>query len=73
MSLKVLLFGHTEGVVSLIEQLKQPSASNHAVTDETIVVDTVVYDDTPFIVFSIKDRSLVAEQATGSNGKSYRI
>lgn len=71
MSLKVLLFGQFELIATMVNQLKAPGI--RVPSEELIHVDHLTLDETQFILFSLQDRNLTAEQATGTNGTHITI
>lgn len=65
MTIKVLAFGEAEQVGRLADK----SRGGHSLqAEEAVSVDTVTIADSQFLLFSVRERALVSEQATGTNG-----
>ena len=63
MSVKVLLFGHPNTSI-LANKLRGQGGSS----EESVQVDTMQLGESSFLLFIIRDRALIAEQSTGTNG-----
>ena len=65
MSIKIVVFGENEQTRKFVEKSK---GSSNDPSDEDITVENVTVSESNFLLFSVKERSLVSAQATGSNG-----
>jgi len=66
MSVKIVIFGESEQVDKFLEKsLGGQPISNQ---DEAISVENVTRGESPYLLFAVRERALVSEQATGTNG-----
>jgi hypothetical protein len=64
MAIKILVFGDSDQVSHF---LTKSSRGQHT-QEESIQVETVTIADVQYLLFGIRERALVGEQATGTNG-----
>ena len=65
MSIKIVAFGENEQVEKFGEK-SRGSPNQHL--EEQVTVENITAADSNFLLFSVKERSLVSVQATGANG-----
>jgi hypothetical protein len=67
MSTKIVAFGDQEQVARFLTHSRGGAAAGH---EEAVHVETVSVADAPYLLFAVRERGLVGEQATGTNGRS---
>lgn len=67
MSIKIVAFGESDQVEKFGD--KSRGSPNHQVDDQ-VIVENITLSDSNFLLFSVKERTLVSVQASGANGIS---
>lgn len=65
MSIKIVVFGEAEQVTKFGIKSRGAASDNG---DDIVAVETLAIQESNFLLFSVKDRSLVSAQASGANG-----
>lgn len=67
MTIKIVAFGEAEQVSNLIDKSRDAHSLQ---SEEAVAVETVTVAEAQFLLFAVRERGLVSEQATGTNGKA---
>lgn len=70
MSIKIVAFGENEQVTKFGDKSRGAPSQQH---EEEVIVENVTVAESHFLLFSVKEKSLVSVQATGANGTFFFI